>query len=242
MRGTQFRRAGARALALLALLGAASGPRAWGDEIILADLLAEPGASFRSADGRVEFSDFSYTPLAGAAVLPQPQSVRLTTDPQRTSGFWTEGAFQVLNGVSMSALIEFTATSLTGGGFDSAALRLGASSAFDFSMPGLGDDVSVVDFSQWIEPAGGGPRVEMHASVDSRGGGIRSVTSNLDPETFGDSIRVSQTMTLQSRAGEAGSVAILGSYWTTFTVVPEPTTLLLLVAVGPIALLRRYRR
>ncbi len=216
----------------------------YADEITLADLLADPGASIISQDGLLEFSDFSYTPTWGAAAAPKPSSVRLITDGAIPDGFRVEGPFQVLNGVGLNITLDFTATSLTGEGFQWAGMTLGAASAFGV-LPGPGDEGgALVRLTETVTPFENGGQRSLETFLDASGAGVNVARVSLNPDVFGSSIRVSQAIELTSVANEGGSTAVLSVYTPGFGVVPEPATLVLMLAAAPAALgcLRRKRR
>lgn len=236
----RVRLVGSLAAAICVALAAGRG---YADETTLADLLADPGASIISQDGLLKFSNFSYEPKLGAAAAPKPSAVRLITDGAVPDGFRVEGPFQVLNGVGLNITLGFTATSVTGAEFQWAGMTLAAASAFGF-LSGPGDEGgALVRLAETITPFENGGQRGLETFLDASGAGVNMARVSLDPDVFGSSIRVSQAIELTSVANEGGSVAVLSVYTPGFGVVPEPMTLVLMLAAAPAALgcLRRRR-
>ncbi len=228
-------------LAMLALASIARSAPA--EQFTLADLLDNPDATFRSHDGRIEFSDFELTTRSGAGAFPSNESVRVLPTAAATGGFMLEGPFQALNGVNLAGTLSFTARTVEGLGFDRAWLRLGTPSAYGFSasrsQPSEAAFVSLVETLRAIEGEAQHRLTTMH---DATGDGSVFVSSPLNPDLFGSELRISQDLEMQSVRGQGPSVSILSSYIFGLTVVPEPGTALLLLAAGGLCLTRLRRR
>jgi|GEM_PF-4010459 len=237
------RRAHSGAVTVLAVCVGFATARVYADELTLADLLADPGASIVSEDGLFEFSGFAYKPTLGAPAAPEPASIRVVTDEAAADGFRLEGPLQVHNGVDMSITLDFKATSLTGLGFNRAAMTLLAPTAFDPAFDQRGEDDTSVLLAETVMPLHGGSQRRFETYLHADGSGVKTAWVELDPKTFGSSIRVSQEISLNSTADGTGSVAGLSSYKPGFSVVPEPMTLVLMLVAAPAVGLRwRHRR
>jgi len=213
------------------------------EELTLADLIGHPEATFRSHDGRVEFSDFEFEAARGVFAFPENDSVRVIPAARATGGFVLEGAYQALNGVRMAGTLSFTATAVDEMPFNLAWLQLGTPAAFGFSVgPSARQEPSYVSLIETLTALEGGATFRLATLHDAAGDGTSFVSSPLNPDLFGSPLRVSQEIELQSVRGDGPSVAILSSHAFGLTVVPEPGTALLLLAAGCVGAAKLRRR
>jgi hypothetical protein len=199
------------AVGALALLGVSGSAMA--TTVTLASLVA-PGATLTSDDGTLTFSGFSAN-ISGAL------STNLANYNVQSlaNGFRITGAFLVADGNIGDLVLGYTATASQG--LQITEVKLFANATFNPkpAPPGLAAGVSETVFS------GGNPIGILSVAATSQGFADLTDSATLAPPV--NTITVLKDIALTSSSGGQGSAAHISVVDQTFTVTPEPGTLLL---------------
>ncbi len=175
------------------------------------------GGSIDSADGTLTFSNFDA--IVTGALSDDLSNYEVTA---LTTGFRLTGAFLVADGNIGDMVLSFTATADAGLQITNARLFFnGSFNGGDGVPPGLGAGVTETIFAG----GSGDPIANLSVAASSQGFEKLVDTEALNPAQ--ESIDVLKDIALSSFAGGDGSVTHISIVDQTFTVTPEPGTLLL---------------
>lgn len=182
--------------------------------IPLSDLVG--GASIASLDGTITFSNFDA--IVTGALSDDLSNYEVTA---LTTGFRLTGAFLVADGNIGDVVLSFTATAGPGLAITDARLFFnGSFNGGDGVPPGLGAGVTETIFAG----GSGDPIANLSVAASSQGFEKLVDTDSFAPQ---ETIDVLKDIALSSFAGGDGSVTHISVVDQTYTVTPEPGTLLL---------------
>ena len=210
-----------------------------GDVISLQDLLDGTVTSVTSADGTVEFTNFTYIPTVGA---PDALNVNVITNDDVPDGIQVQGAFQAFDGFSMDVLFGFDAVLVAGGDITEANLALISSFAEGVSTSNPTHQ-SAVTINENIDALVGAPPTGNLFVFDKAAEGEDQLTDSTMLDGFGSGVHVLKDIGITSVPLDLTEDGVSRAGMSLFTqsFIPEPATWTLLAATSILVLVRRRR-